>query len=289
MGKRTWLVIGGLLVTVLACGGATMLGWMLNETQFDRQNEDFDSLTTQIETLPGVRVDDKKRWVEAPTFSNPSSRIGVTVDESNLAGLLDAACSADYSEPVSWSFRIETEGDNTVSVHSDSTPSGVSGGSECLDFQFDAVGFVGAVDSIAPGAMSDLDLQPSLWGDRFAIVEMRERVGGIATLLPLVAHADGLRDAAGLDSDRSVEINANNLSVIIEPGEQDRYSVLLFDLVADHGVTSYWADGGGTPTDGIEKVQIIAPDDEHAAIGDAIRTSGLHVADLPVRFIPLTP
>jgi hypothetical protein len=288
MGKRIWIVMGGLGATVIVFGGITMLGWMLNETQFDRQSDDFDNLTAHVETLPGVSVDDSKRWVEAPTFSNPSSRIGVTVDEANLPGLLDAACAGEYPETVSWSFRIETLEHNAVSLHGDSTPTDVSGGSECLNLGFDAVGLVGAVDIIAPGASSGLDLQPTIWDGQFAIVELGERVGGISTLLPLVAHAEGLRDAAGVDSDRSVEINANNLSLIINPGEQDRYSALLSDLVGDHGVESYWADGGGTQIDGVEKVQIVAPNEEHSAIEEAIRESGLHLADLPVRFIPRT-
>jgi hypothetical protein len=287
MGKRIWIVAGGLAATVVVFGGVTVLGWMLNETQFDRQSEDFDRLTAQIETLPGVSVDDKKRWVEAPTFSGPSSRIGLTVDEAHLPRLLEAACAGEYPETVSWSFRIETEEDNAVFVHGDSTPADASGGSECLDFGFDAVGFVGEVDSIVPGGRPGLDLQPTVWDGQFAIIELGERVGGISTLLPLVAHAEGLRDAAGVDSDRSVEINANNLSLIIDPGEQDRYSEFLSDLVGGHGVESYWADGGGTQIDGVEKVQIVAPDEEHGAIEEAIRESGLHVAGLPVRFIPL--
>ena len=289
MGKRIWIVAGGLGATGIVFGGVTMLGWMLNETRFDRQSEDFDSLTTQIETLPGVSVQDAQRWVEAPTFSNLSSRIGLTVAEANLPGLLDAACAGDHPETTTWSFRVETESNNAVFVHGDSTPTNVSGGSGCINFGFDAVGFVGEVDAIVPGAPSGLDLQPTIWGGQFALVELSERVGGITTLLPLVAHADGLRDAAGMDSNQSVEINADTLSLIIEPGEQDRYSALLSTLINDHGVTSFWADGGGTPTDGVEKVQIVAPDEEHAAIGDAIRTSGLHIADFPVRFIPLTP
>jgi hypothetical protein len=288
MGKRIWIVAGGLAAIVAVFGGVTVLGWMLNETQFDRPSKDFDSLTAQIETLPGVSVDDSKRWVEAPTFSDPSSRIGLTVDEAHLPGLLEAACAGEHPETVSWSFRIETEEDNAVFVHGDSTPTDASGESDCLNLGFDAVGFVGAVDSIVPGAPSGLDLQPTVWDGQFAIVELRERVGGISTLLPLVTAAEDLRDAAGVDSDRSVEINANNLSLIINPGEEASYSDLLSDLVGNHGVESYWADGGGTQIDGVEKVQIVAPDEEHGAIEEAIRESGLHVADLPVRFIPLT-
>jgi hypothetical protein len=105
-------------------------------------------------------------------------------------------------------------------------------------------------------------------------------------LLPLVAHGDDLRDAAGLDSNRSVEINAGDLGLIIEPDEHDRYLALLTALAEKHGVTSYWADGGGTPTDGVLKVQIVAPERAHAAITADLRASGLHVADFPVRFIP---
>jgi hypothetical protein len=32
-------------------------------------------------------------------------------------------------------------------------------------------------------------------------------------------------------------------------------------------------------------VQIVAPDDQHAAIEEIIRSSRLHIADLPVRFL----
>ena len=63
------------------------------------------------------------------------------------------------------------------------------------------------------------------------------------------------------------------------------YLALLTELAEDRAVSSFWADGGGAQADGIEKVQIVAPDEQHAAIEEIIRSSGLHIADLPVRFL----
>ena len=81
------------------------------------------------------------------------------------------------------------------------------------------------------------------------------------------------------------KINSANLGFVLEPGERDAYLALLTELAEHRAVRSYWADGGGTPIDGVEKVQIVAPDEQHAAIEEVIRSSGLHIADLPVRFI----
>jgi len=275
MAKRIWLGVAALVAAGIVWGAITMFGWMIDGTHFDRPSADFDRLTTRMEELPGVSVTDVGRWVEAPAFWTPRSHIGLTVDEASLPGLLDAACSAGYAEPVSWSLAVEGEGGTTVSVHGDPTTG-------CLDVGFDVVGFVGAARSSVPG----LDLQPAIWGeDQFAVVALEEHSESITTLLPLVVHADDVRDAAGLDSTRSVEINASTLILVVEPGESDRYAELLSDLVDEHGVTSYWADGGGTPTDGVTKVQVVAPDREHSAIEAAIRSSGLHIAEFPVRFI----
>ena len=38
--------------------------------------------------------------------------------------------------------------------------------------------------------------------------------------------------------------------------------------------------------DGVDKVQVTAPESEHAAVEEALRESGLSIADLPVRFLP---
>ncbi|ROP56654.1 MULTISPECIES: hypothetical protein [unclassified Rathayibacter] len=42
----------------------------------------------------------------------------------------------------------------------------------------------------------------------------------------------------------------------------------------------------GTQSDGVDMVQVTAPESEQAAIEAALRESGLSIADLPVRFLP---
>ncbi|MFD3444435.1 hypothetical protein ACFDTO_07540 [Microbacteriaceae bacterium 4G12] len=280
-GKRIWLFVTGLVVVGLVGGAITVFGWTISETHFAQPDEDFDRLTARIEDLPGVRVDEKERWVEAPTFSQPNSWIGLTVEAAGLPGLVAAACTTEYAGPVSWSFRVRSERGSVVSGHSDTAPSRVAGGSRCPALGFDAGGLLREIDSTVPG----LVLQPSFWDDRFVLVTLEDELAGIAPLLPMVAHADDFRDAAGLDSNLFVEINAGNLMLIIEPGEHDRYVRLLSDLVGEHGVTSFWASDAASQTDGMAKVQIVAPDQEHAEIENRIRDSGLHIADLPIRFI----
>lgn len=279
--KRWWLSIAAVGSVGLVVGASTLFGWMVDETRFDRPDEGFERLTTQVAGVPGVTVDASERWVEAPAFFDPSSQIQLTLDEASLPALLDVACSTRYADALSWSLRVRTEGGNVVSVHS--TPDAPHG-ERCPDFGFDALGLIGHVDSAVRG----LDLQAAVWEDgRFALATVDDASSaGLSALLPLVAHAEDLRAAAGLDPRRSVEINAPRLALVVEPGEQERYSDLLTDLVEEHGVSIYWATGGGQ-TD--EAVQMAAPDREHAGIQDAVRDSGLHVADLPVRFIPDHP
>jgi len=279
MTKRIWIAVIGLAAVAIVGGAVTMFGWMVDETHFDRPSAGFDRLTTQVEALPGVSVDDAGRWVEAPAFWAPISHIGLTVDEANLPELLETACATEPGESISWSLSIETNGGAIVSVHGE--PSG-----GCLDVGFDVAGFVAEAGRLVPG----LDLQPTIWDDdQFALVALEDRPGSISTLLPLVDHADELLDAAGLGSTGSVEINSSALILAVQEGENDRYVALLTELVERHGVTNYWADGGGTPIDGVTKVQVTAPDREQGGIEAAIRASGLHVADLPVRFIPSNP
>lgn len=280
MAKRVWFSLAGLLMLGIVIGVLVLFGLMINETRFDRPDEGFDRLTDQVESLPGVSIESRARWVEAPTFSGPSSYVGLTVDEANLPTLLDTACTTEYPDVVTWSLRILTGGGNAVSVHGD-TPSttGEPGGSRCPDFGFDVVGLTGEVDGMVPG----VDLQPSIWENgRFALVALEDEPA--EALLPLVARADDLRDAAGLDPHRSVEINSPTLGLVIESDEHDRYLALLSDLIEEHGVTSYWAGTGGSAADGVEAIQITAPDREHVAIESRIRVSDLRVAELPVRF-----
>jgi hypothetical protein len=278
--RRLWLSAAAIGFVGVGIGALMVFGWTIDETHFDRPDEQFDRLTAESEATPGVSVDAKERWVEAPDFSDPSSWIRLTVEEAHLPGLLSAACASGYPDPVDWSLRVPTGAGTVVSIHTE--PAGDPDG-HCLDFGFDAVGLVDEIAILDPG----VDLQPTIWDDGgFALVVPDEETG-IPDLLPLVDHAEDLRDAAGLDPRRPVEINAASLGLVILPGEHDLYLALLTDLAETHGVTRYWADGDGTPVDGVERVQIVAPDREHAAIEDAIRDSGLHVADLPVRFIPV--
>lgn len=280
-------ILRRVLVAVLVLAGVSLvfvglliLSWMIDETHFDRPSAAFDDLEAQIASLPTVEGVDKERWVEAPTFSSPTSWMSVTVGEAGLAALLDAACSTEYPDPVTWSVRVVTPTAAEVSLHATSFPATAVG---CPDFGFDAEPLVAEIDRVAPG----IHVQPSTWDDsRFALVALDDGMpAGYAHLLPLVEHADELLAAAGLDAARAVEINSMNLGMILPQGESADYLALLSELADEHEVTSFWADGDGAQVDGIDKVQIVAPESEHAAIERAIRSSSLHIADLPVRFI----
>ena len=284
MVRRVWLSVLVLAIVGVVIGALVMFGWMVNETHFDRPTQEFDEFESQVENLPGVDGVEKERWVEAPTFSNPTSWMSVTVDEAGFPGLLGAACSTDFPDPVTWSIRVRTPAAAEVSL--DAVPADVDaadGDVGCPDFGFDAVRLVDELDRVAPG----LALQPAVWDNgRFALVALEEELPtGFTHLLPLIEHADDLLAAAGLDPNDVVDIYSANLGFVLEPGESDEYLALLTELAEHHAVDSFWADSGGTPTDGIEKVQIVAPDEHHAAIEKIIRSSGLHIADLPLRFL----
>jgi hypothetical protein len=282
--RRSWVLVAGLAVAGLAALGAiTLVAWTLDETHFDRPDAGFDRYTTQLEELPGVTVDAKERWVEAPLFLPATSRVSLTVDQANLPALLDATCTAEYADPVTWSLRVQTDAGDTVSLHDQPAAPGPPSGSPCFDAGLDAVALVDEVDRLHPG----VDLQATLREDgSFALLDLDFDGSRLSSLLPLVAHADELRAAAGLDSGLTLEIGSTSLIALIEAGEHDRYLALLTTLAEEHGVTSFSADGGGTPMDGIEKVQLTAPAEEHAAAEAAIRSSGLHIAAFPVRFLP---
>jgi hypothetical protein len=282
--KPVWLSIGALAIVGVVFGAVVTFGWMIDETHFERPTPEFDDFERQIENLPGIDRVDKERWVEAPTFSNPTSWMSVTVNQAGLPRLLEAACSTDYPDAIRWSVRVSTAAGTEVSLHAAPTaPDAAGGDSRCPDFGLDAVRVVDELDRVAPGVA----VQPAVWEDgRLALVALEEDVPADFThLLPLIEHADDLLAAAGLAGNHVVEINSANLGLILEPGESDRYLALLTELAEDRAVSSYWADGGGTPIDGVEKVQIVAPDDQHAAIEEIIRSSRLHIADLPVRFL----
>lgn len=270
-----WVVV--LAIVGLVTGALVVFAWMIDETHFDRPSAQFDAFRAQLDDLPGVDVVDAERWVEAPTFSSPTSWLSVTVDEAAVAGLLAAACSTDYPDAVTWSINVRTPTAAEVLLNAS------SGADPCVDFGFDAVGLVAVLDRVAPG----LAIQPAIWENgRFALVALEDEApGGFTHLLPLVEHAEELLAAASLGSGDVIEINSANLGFTLEPGESDRYLSLLRELADDHAVQSFWADGGGAQTDGIAKVQIVAPTSQHESIEDAIRTSGVHIADLPVRFL----
>ncbi|WP_243074347.1 hypothetical protein [Microbacterium sp. SS28] len=260
-----------------------MLAWMVNEEHFDRPSQEFEALEALVENLPGVDSVEKERWVEAPTFSDPTSWMSVRVDEAGLPRLIAAVCASDYPDAVLWSIRVQTPAGAELSLHAAPAASGSEGrAAACPDFGFDAVGLVDELDRVAPG----LAIQPAIWeDDRFALVGIEEEgPTGFTHLLPLVEHTDDLLLAAGRDASEVVEINTANLGVVIHPGERADYLAVLTELAEEHSVSSYWADSG-TPIDGIEKVQIAAPNEQHAAIEKIIRSSRLHIAGLPVHFI----
>ncbi|MCJ1673945.1 hypothetical protein MT355_11830 [Rathayibacter sp. VKM Ac-2929] len=76
------------------------------------------------------------------------------------------------------------------------------------------------------------------------------------------------------------------ISALVRSGEQERYAALLAEPLERHGVTGFSDSSDGTQTDGVDKVQVTAPESEHAAIEVAPRESGLSIADPPVRFLP---
>jgi hypothetical protein len=282
--KYVWLSMGALAIVGVVFGAVVTFGWMIDETHFERPTPEFDDFERQVENLPGIDRVDKERWVEAPTFSNPTSWMSVTVNQAGFPRLLETACSTDYPDAITWSVRVRTAAGSEVSLHAAPTvPDAVGDDSRCPDFGLDAVRVVDELDRVAPGVA----IQPAVWEDgRLALVALEEDVPADVThLLPLIEHADDLLAAAGLAGNHLVEINSANLGLILEPGESDRYLAMLTELAEDRAVSSYWADGGGTPIDGVEKVQIVAPDDQHAVIEEIIRSSQLHIADLPVRFL----
>ncbi|MGC5225480.1 hypothetical protein ACPW96_23185 [Micromonospora sp. DT81.3] len=282
--KRLWLSVVAVALIGSACVAFVLFGWTVNESHFDRPSQEFDELEAELEKLPGVDSIEKERWVEAPTFSEPTSWMSVTVDEAGLPGLLHAACSTGYPDGVTWSINVRTPAAAEVSLYAAPTaPDSDGRNTRCPDFGFDAVQLVHQLDRVAPG----LAIQPTIWEEgTLTLVALEQQMpAGFTHLLPLVDHSDDLVGAAGLDTNAVVEINSANLGVVLEPHESVAYLALLTELNENRSVSTYWADGGGTPEDGIEKIQIVAPVQQRAAIEDIIRSSGLHIADLPLRFI----
>ncbi|RUQ98098.1 hypothetical protein [Labedella endophytica] len=281
--KRVGPAVVVLAIVGCLAGVVVLFGWMVDETHFDRPCQQFDAFEAEVEDLPGVVSVDNERWVEAPAFSNPTSWMSVAVDQTGLPGVLEAACATDYPDPMTWSITVRTAAATEVSVHTDPEErTTVVDGARCPEFGFDVARMVDELDRVAPG----LAIQPAIWeDDRFALVEVEEVTAGFTHLLPVVEHADDLLAAAGLGSDDVVEINSASLIIAVQPGESDRYLALLTELDDVYAVRSFWADGGGAASDGTEEVQVVAPLEHHAAIEDIIRSSGLHIADTPIRFI----
>ncbi|OUE07886.1 hypothetical protein CMsap09_02975 [Clavibacter michiganensis] len=269
----------GLVVVALLGGALVLAGWTVSETHFARPDAGFDREVARLEALPGARVTSSERWVEAPTFSEPQARVDVEVAAADLPGVLAATCAAEYPGPVAWSLVVDAGASTTVIVNDDIPATG----SRCLDVGFDVAGIVEAAGALVPG----VDLQPVLREDgSLALVAVDLEGRDIAGSLPLVAHADDLRDAAGLDADRTVQIDTMALGIAIGPGEHDRWRALVDGLVTEDGVTQLSADDADSQTDGVAKVQVAVPAAAHDAVEARIRASGLPVADHPVRFLP---
>jgi hypothetical protein len=180
---------------------------------------------------------------------------------------------------------VLTDGGNAVSVHG--PWEGPGGASRCPELDVDPAGLLGPLDDVVSG----LDLQAAVWDGtdgrtgRFSLLAIEDPEAPGA-LLPLVAHAEDLRAAVGVAGDLPVEISGSRISALVRFGEQERYAALLAELLERHGVTGFYDSSDGTQTDGVDKVQVTAPESEHAAVEEALRESGLSIADLPVRFLP---
>ncbi|MFE7843585.1 hypothetical protein ACFUTX_00165 [Microbacterium sp. NPDC057407] len=280
-GRRAGLAALVVAIIVLIGVGLVIFGWMVNETHFNRPSPELEEFATEIDRLPGVASVDTERWVEAPTFSNPTTTVAVAVDRAGLPALLDAACATDYPDGVTWAIRVVTPSSTEVSLHASSPPDSEAA-SRCLDFGFDAAGLIDELGRVGPG----LSLQPSIFEPgRLTVVEVEEARAGFTHLLPLVAYAPNLLAAAGLAFEDDVEINAATLGVRLSGGEAAEYLALLRELADDRGVTSFWASDATQQTDGVAKVQLVAPALQQTAIERAITSSALPIAAYSIRFI----
>lgn len=275
--------IVGIAVALIAIGavGLLLFGWMIDETHFDRPSADFDALETEVLALPGVETVEKERWVEAPTFANPTSSMRVTLDRAALPSLLDTACSSGYPDPVMWGLAVRTPSDAEVSVFADPVASSAPS-SGCPDFGLDLVATVDALDALVPGRI----IQAAIWENgRLSFSDLFDVRSDAAGMVPLVEAADELRRTAGVDPDVEVEISGPMLSAVVAPGDAPAYAALLRTLVDDYGVTTFWdGAGGGTPIDGVAKTQIRCDPEDAAAVETAIRASGLPLAETPILF-----
>lgn len=273
------LRILGISVLVFAAAGLgagflLMFGWMADETRFDRPSAEFDRFAAEVAAIPGVDAVDADRWVEAPAFWSPLSSLRVTVDRTGLPAVLDLACSSDHPDPIDWGLTVRTPAGTEVSVFAEPAASG------CPDFRVDVVPTVDALDRFAPGR----SIQAAVWENgRLSFADLLDGRRDVSTMIPLVAAADDLRRAAGVDADSEIEISGPSVTAVPAPGESAAYAALLSTLVDEHGVTDFWdGAGGGTPTDGVVKTQIICDPASADAVEAAVRASGLRLADEPV-------
>jgi hypothetical protein len=273
--KRVWTAVAVLAVISLAVGGFVLFAWSVNEVRFDRPSAAFDDRAREIEALPGVDDVQHERWVEAPLFGIPNSTLSIGVARSGLPELLDLSCSNGYEDAVAWSIRVRAAAAEVVLNSAPTTPG------ECPDFGFDAIPLVDELARVAPKT----SMQPSVWqsGVLSLVAPNDDPSSGIAALLPVLENAANLVAAAGMDAEAALEVNSAHLGVIVAPGEQDEYVSLLRALIDERGVMSFWASGGWS--DGVERIQVVAPEAQHGAIERLIASADLSIADLPVRFI----
>ncbi len=260
---------------LLSVGAVVVFAWTVDETHFDRPDPDFSALAAELATVDGVINVQHERWVEAPTFSDPSAAIHVTLTDAALPIVQNIACARDYSDAVSWAFEVVTPANTRVAMFADAAPG-------CPDVGFEAASVVTEIDRLVPGEK----VQAAMWeGTRFSVSALEDITAGMSASLALVENADALRASAGVDPDTVVEVGSSLLGVEIGPGEAAGYHALLSRLVAEYDVTGLFT-GGGTPIDGVEKVQVSAPATHHTDIVREIAASRLPIADLPVTFLP---
>ncbi|GAB3603297.1 hypothetical protein [Microbacterium aureliae] len=287
--RRSLQVLLGLGAVGAVIAGSVLFGWTVDETRFDRPSAELDAFAADLAALPDVDSVETERWVEAPTFSTPMTSIAVTVGREGLGGVLRAACDGAYDDPVGWSIRVPLPSSTEAVLAADPDPADpadpADGIPACPHFGFDAEGFVEQLGRLAPG----LRVQPAVWGDGvFALVETTyDEQLALDRLLPLVEDAEVLRGAAGLDAGHVVEVNAPNLGLTLAPGDAGGYATLLARL-ADLGARAFWVAQDDT-AGGDGAVQLDAPGDRHPALEQAVRSSGLAIADAPVSFLDSAP
>ncbi|BFM26066.1 hypothetical protein [Microbacterium sp. che218] len=272
--SRIAVVAAATAAVAVLGGGVMMFGLMADEARFPRSDPAFDALGAHVASIPGVTDVQSERWVEAPLFVQPHASLSVTVSGDDLDEVWRLACSSEYPDAVSWGFDVVTVADTRVSFAGEA-----DGG--CPDVGFDPAPVVTEIGRLAPGE----NVQAAIWDDArlgISTIDGRETAD---RLLPLVAGADALRTAAGVDPGTPVEVSGPQLGVVVGPGEAQRYHDLLTRLIDTYGATALHLGGGGTPIDGIEKVQLAAPAEHHAAIEREIAASGLPIADLAVAFL----